>query len=55
MARVTMKDIAARMDVSVNTVHKALTGKPGVSDEVRARIASLAAEMGYRRNANASS
>ena len=55
MARVTMKDIAARMDVSVNTVHKALTGKPGVSDEVRARIASLADEMGYRRNANASS
>ena len=55
MARVTIKDIAARMDVSVNTVHKALTGKPGVSDEVRARIASLADEMGYRRNANASS
>lgn len=55
MARVTMKDIAARVDVSVNTVHKALTGKPGVSDEVRARITSLADEMGYRRNANASS
>lgn len=41
-----MKDIAARMDVSVNTVHKALTGKPGVSDEVRARIASLAERWG---------
>lgn len=52
--RVTMKDIAAALDVSINTVHKALTGKPGVSEEVRTRIVSLADEMGYRRNAAAS-
>ena len=26
-ARVTMKDIAAELGVSINTVHKALTGK----------------------------
>lgn len=53
--RVTMKDIAARLDVSVNTVHKAIANKPGVSDEVRARILSCADELGYRRNASASS
>ena len=52
--RVTMKDIAAALDVSINTVHKALTGKPGVSDAVRCRIVKLADELGYRRNAAAS-
>lgn len=55
MARVTMKDIAARMGVSVNTVHKAVAGKPGVSDQVRASILACADQMGYRRNAAASS
>lgn len=50
-----MKDIAARMGVSVNTVHKAVAGKPGVSEDVRAKIIACADEMGYRRNANASS
>lgn len=55
MSRVTMKDIAVRMGVSVNTVHKAITGKPGVSDEMRSGILLLADELGYRRNVNASS
>lgn len=51
---VTMKDIAARLGVSVNTVHKAVAGKPGVSDATRARILAYAAECGYRRNMEAS-
>lgn len=55
MSRVTMKDIALRMGVSVNTVHKAITGKPGVSDEMRSGILLLADDLGYRRNVNASS
>ena len=37
-ARVTMKDIAAELGVSINTVHKALTGKAGVSESVRAKV-----------------
>ena len=53
-ARVTMKDIATELGVSVNTVHKAVAGKPGVSERLRARILSRAEEMGYRRNAAAS-
>lgn len=53
-SRVTMKDIATALGVSINTVHKALTGKPGVSDEVRSCILNLADELGYRRNAAAS-
>ena len=53
-ARVTMKDIAAQMGVSVNTVHKAVTGKAGVSDVLRAQIMAKADEMGYQRNVAAS-
>ncbi len=37
-ARVTMKDIAAELGVSINTVHKALTGKAGVSESVRSKV-----------------
>ncbi|WP_321973833.1 LacI family DNA-binding transcriptional regulator [Paratractidigestivibacter sp.] len=53
-SRVTMKDIAAKVGVSVNTVHKAISNKPGVSDAVRAQIMQCAEEMGYRRNESAS-
>lgn len=53
-ARVTMKDIAAKLDVSINTVHKALTDKPGVGKAMRAKILKTAEDMGYQRNANAS-
>ena len=52
--RVTMKDIAGRLGVSINTVHKAVTGKPGLSDALREKILATAAEMGYRRNEGAS-
>lgn len=52
--RVTMKDIAAKLDVSVNTVHKAVAGKPGVSEALRAKIIETAEAMGYHRNESAS-
>lgn len=52
--RVTMKDIAQRVGVSINTVHKAIAGKPGVSESMRSRILACAEEMGYQRNAAAS-
>ena len=52
---VTMKEIAAELGVSINTVHKAITGKPGVSDERRAQIQATAKAMGYHRNEVASS
>lgn len=44
---VTMKDIAQEMDVSIVTVSKALSGKDGVSDELRDRIETKANELGY--------
>ena len=53
-ARVTMKDIAGCLGVSINTVHKAIAGKPGLSDALRAKILATASDMGYRRNEGAS-
>lgn len=48
---VTMKDIAKELDVSTVTISKALSGKEGVSDELRKLIKCKADEMGYRYNA----
>lgn len=45
--RVTVKDIASKMGISLSTVNKALTGKPGVSEERRAEVIAVAREMGY--------
>lgn len=46
--RVTLIDIAQKVGVSNVAVHKALNDKPGVSDEMRARIKQVAQEMGYQ-------
>ncbi|HHT88231.1 MAG TPA: LacI family transcriptional regulator [Clostridiales bacterium] len=48
---ITMKDIAIKLGVSTVTVSKALSGKEGVSNEVRELIKHTAEEMGYRYNA----
>ena len=45
--KVTVKDIAARMGISLSTVNKALTGKPGISEKRRAEVVAVANEMGY--------
>lgn len=45
--RVTMKDVAAELDVSIVTVSKALAGKDGVSEALREKIIEAAKEMGY--------
>lgn len=47
---VRMADIAEKLDISVVSVSKALSGKPGVSEEMRAKVVALANEMGYERN-----
>ena len=51
--RVTMSDIAERAGVSRVAVSYALNGRPGVSDEVRARILGIAEEIGFAANAAA--
>jgi len=52
---VSIKDIAAKLHVSLSTVHKALTGKPGISDARRKQIIAVAEEMGYVVNPAAQS
>jgi DNA-binding LacI/PurR family transcriptional regulator len=49
-----MRDIASHFGISVNTVHKAIAGKPGVGDKTRAEILKYAEEVGYERNESAS-
>jgi hypothetical protein len=46
--QVTMKDIAGKLGVSIVTVSKALAGKEGMSDDLRAKIIDKAKELGYQ-------
>jgi len=50
---VTLKNIAHRVGVSVNTVTKALNGKPRVSEQLRKEIIETARSMGYSPNRSA--
>lgn len=47
LMKITMKDIASRLGISINAVSIALNDKPGVSDEMRLEILKTADEMGY--------
>lgn len=53
--RATIKDIAEAAGVSTGTVHCALNGKPGVSEEKRRVIIDIARRMNYRPNTLAAS
>lgn len=44
---VTLADIAAEVGVSNVAVSKALSGKPGVSEELRSKIKQISEQMGY--------
>ena len=54
LKEVTLKDLADRTGFSVNTVSRALRGKPDISKITREKVAEIAEELGYRRNALAS-
>lgn len=53
--RVTLKHVAAELELSVNTVSRALAGKEGVSPETRKLIRETATRMGYVPNTMARS
>ena len=44
MAKIRLADIAEEIGVSTVTVHNALTGNKGVSEDVRIRICEAAAD-----------
>ena len=46
----SVKDIAEALHISLSTVHKALTGKPGISQARRRQVLETAQVMGYRVN-----
>ena len=46
--KVTIKDIANYLDVSVTAVSFALNDKGDISEETRSRIKEVASNMGYR-------
>ena len=49
MGKIRMADIAAKVGVSTVTVHNALSGNKGVSDEMREKIRKVADELGYHQ------
>ncbi len=51
----TIRDVAREADVSVASVSRALNGHPSVHPETRARIAAVAARLGYVPHAGARS
>ena len=48
IGKVRLADIAKKVGVSTVTVHNALAGNKGVSEELREKIQSVASEMGYQ-------
>lgn len=53
MARVTLKDVAAKAGVSYQTVSKVLNNRAQVSEETRERIWQAVRELNYRPNISA--
>lgn len=53
MATVTIKDIAQRLNLSPATVSLSLNGRPGVNEQTREKVLSLAKELNYLGNIGA--
>lgn len=51
MKRVTIKDLAKELNISVSTVSRALSGDTNIKTETRNQVVELAKKMGYQRNA----
>jgi LacI family transcriptional regulator len=50
---VTIKDLAAELELSITTISRALNGYADVGDKTRAKVEDAARRLGYRPNRNA--
>jgi LacI family transcriptional regulator len=48
--RITIKDIAREVNLSLGTINKALNNKPGLSSETKQRVIATAERLGYKVN-----
>ena len=53
MKYVTLRKVAERAGVSVNTASRAINNKPDINEETKKRVLQIAKELGYIRNAAA--
>jgi LacI family transcriptional regulator len=53
--RVTIRDVAAKAGVSINTVSRVLNDRPDVNEATRSRVRAAITELGYRPNSLARS
>lgn len=53
MKYITLKMVAERAEVSVNTASRAINNKPDVNEETKKKVLKVAQELGYVRNATA--
>ena len=47
---ITIKDLAAKLNISVSTVSRALKDNPEISQQTRKTVQALAKELGYKPN-----
>jgi|LauGreDrversion4_2_1035121.scaffolds.fasta_scaffold06455_7 LacI family transcriptional regulator len=50
MKRITIKDIAQALSLSISTVSRALSDHPDINDQTKLRVSEAALQMGYRAN-----
>src|SRR3569833_388304 len=50
---ITIKDLAAELDLSITTISRALNGYPDVGERTRQKVESAAKRLGYRPSRNA--
>ena len=50
MGRVTIKDIAKKLNINASTVSRALRDHVDVSEEMKVKVKKLAEKMGYHPN-----
>jgi len=53
MKYITLKMVAERAEVSVNTASRAINNKPDINEETKKKVLKIAQELGYVQNATA--